>query len=89
MTNDERITNLSATVRSLADLCAKLQEENEDLKMQIDDYQTDYVIMESNIDELDNEVSTLRGELDRVRTERDRLKRDFLLSQLGGGKNEH
>lgn len=35
MTNDERILNLSATVRSLADLCTKLQEENDLLRYEL------------------------------------------------------
>lgn len=95
MTNDERILNLSATVRNLANLCRKLQEENENLKMQIDDYTTELEIAESNIDELDNECATLRGELQRICTERDRLmkdvenlktERDFLFWKVGGDK---
>lgn len=93
MTNDERITNLSATVRSLADLCAKLQEENDFLREQLDDDTHEIGTLENSLDNLDNECLTLRGELQRVRVERDQLKieidniqteYDFLLLQLGG-----
>ena len=75
MTNDERILNLSATVRSLADLCTKLQEENDFLREQLDDDTHEIGCLENSLDNLDNECQTLRGELQRVRVERDQLKR--------------
>lgn len=76
MTNDERILNLSATVRSLADLCTKLQEENDFLREQLDDDTHEIGTLENSLDNLDNECATLRGELQRVREERNRLKRE-------------